>query len=228
MNARAGSQLIKDIVTEKKRLRLDILGRQGQTVGYILPLTRSAENDEYLIRQITAWRNRAKAAFLTQFTATPARTKAWLHEVVLSDDTRLMFLLYLRNQKLIGHTGFRNLTEVSAEGDNQLRGERGGSQDFMMRAQIAICSWMFEALGIRQIHSRVLSNNDYAQVIHQKLGYVVDKYVDLYVHRRKSETHLLEYGQEADRVTGQQLLYLTLNREKFYERKQHYECFRTI
>ena len=82
---------------------------------------------------MTIWRNASMSSFLTQFNATEHRTKEWLDNVILPACDRLLFELLDDQNNSIGHAGVTNFNIKSAELDNFIRGEKGGSITILLR-----------------------------------------------------------------------------------------------
>jgi RimJ/RimL family protein N-acetyltransferase len=209
-------EIVRNIINEKIPVKVPICDPQNKRIGHLSPLTVSAVENDEILEKLTQWRNRHSQHFLTRFTATPERTKAWLRDTVLPDDSRLMFLIYYKD-KLVGHNGFRHLTEFYNEGDNLIRGERGGGINFMYYACVAQTTWIFNSLGIESAKIKVLSVNEGALIISKKLGYKVEKEVNIYMREEKGEKIIGEVGEPHQLIEGEGLLYMTLTKKDYFE-----------
>lgn len=139
------------------RLHLEVHDRHGQLIGHVVPLTPATLDDE-TVAQLTRWRNLAKHAFLTQFEATPERTRRWLETTVFPDSARLMFLIHSLDRR-VGQVGLRDLTDDTVQLDNTLRGERGGAPDLMLMAHVSVMEWAFAQFSLRSIYCHVFEDN---------------------------------------------------------------------
>lgn len=162
--------VISALISGEQVLSLPILDAQGCVIGELRPLSRASLEDDALMVSITKWRNSASKSFLTQFQATPERTRLWLQNVVLCDNARLLFLIH-STTKLIGHYGFKGLTAESAEVDNLVRGESGGHPQLVHFAEIALIRWMFETFDIESLFGYVLADNWQAIELHARVGF---------------------------------------------------------
>ncbi len=152
--------------------------------GYLLPTCDLHVDDEALSAELTAWRNADVAAYPSQFTATPASTKAWLRDRVLAAPDRMLFLVANRFGRIVGHLGFANAIneECTLEMDNIVRGVKTGDAGIMTHAMVALLDWAEEKLGPREIYLRVFETNSHAIAFYEKLGFVRDRLLPLTKH----------------------------------------------
>ena len=181
-------------------------------IGLLDPITMARLDDADLIAQLTAWRNRAKGAFFTQFEATPERTRTWLARQVLPDPTRRLFTIS-DSEGPVGTIGYIHLTRRSAELDNVLRGVRRGPPGLMRAAETALVSWLFETFGLEQIESSVFEGNDAAIKLYEAIGFRVVRRVPLLLTERNGEIAFVE--SDAAAGDGPAKLVLVLKRDDF-------------
>ena len=72
---------------------LEIRHESGEYLGALTPVTQREAGDAEICALLSRWRRMYKRNFLTQFEPTPERTQRWLTNVVLPDDTRILFLV---------------------------------------------------------------------------------------------------------------------------------------
>jgi RimJ/RimL family protein N-acetyltransferase len=120
---------------------------------------------------LTAWRNRNREYFLTDFTATEAGTRRWIVDVTGPDLSRILFMLDDADGTPFGHVGLCAIAPSAAyaELDNIVRGE-GGPKGAMLVATQALGDWAREALGVRRMAVRVMADNP-AVTFYERLGY---------------------------------------------------------
>ena len=158
------------VIEGKESLVIPIRDDNGAEIGVLLPVTKMHLQVNDVIEKMTNWRNQYKDFFLTQFNATPARTKQWLEKMVLSDTTRLMFLIYCKDT-LIGHYGFKELNDDSAFLDNGMRGERGGHPLLMRYAASSLVKWLFDVMEVNMVYGYIFANNAMVVRLHRDLGW---------------------------------------------------------
>lgn len=141
----------------------------GVIVGALTPINTSSLENGTLMESITRWRIENAAAFASQFSPTVDRTRAWLRDTVLPADDRVL-LVIRHGERLIGHVGFRDLMANTYQGDNLVRGERGGGINFMRHALWAFHAWAMRYFGVRQSWSRILAQNAAAIEFNGSLG----------------------------------------------------------
>jgi RimJ/RimL family protein N-acetyltransferase len=149
---------------------IQIRKESGELLGFLAPLTTTDAADAAICEALTRWRHAARESFLTQFTATTTRTRAWLERKVLEDDTRLLFLLIEGENRPIGNIGLCDLCSTSAEIDNVLRGEVAAPR-FMYHALLALLHWAFTELHLTQLSLHVFSNNARARQLYDWVGF---------------------------------------------------------
>ncbi len=172
-------QFIYDVIQERTPLWIDIFDSQENYIGHLSPLTVSVLDNDEIIQKLTHWRNRAMRYFLTQFTATPERTKNWLANIVFKDHSSLLFLIYSRS-KLIGQYGFKELSSDSVELHNLIRGEMGGHPRLIYYAEITLIRWLFETFKVGSIYGFVLSDNAMVLNLHRSVGFRLMELIPLH------------------------------------------------
>lgn len=175
MDKRYRQEYLSRIVEGVELLEIPIHDYHGTKLGILRPVTKNILQFDEVIEKMTLWRNQNKVHFLTQFHATPERTKQWLANVVLTDSTRMLFLIY-SGETLMGHYGFKCLRDDDVEVDNLLRGERGGHPLLMRFAVSALVVWLFNVMRVNEVYGYIFANNAMALKLHKDLGFsFVDK-----------------------------------------------------
>ena len=190
----------------------------GALLGWLVPLNPALADDEEIVGFITAWRRRFMRFFMTQFTATRDRTRSWLRDVVLKDDTRILFLIRDDTGKWIGNFGTCNITSHSAELDNLIRGEKGGDRRLVFHSELALMRWLYQVLDVEAIYLHVFSHNDRTLRLHRSVGFVERRLLPL----GKEETEgLIRYFVEPgenDQQADFQLVEMAIQRRDFFAR----------
>ena len=154
--------------SSESRYKIPIVDSKNNTKGYLTPITDKSLDETQIILKLTQWRRENSQYFQTQFDPTPERTKNWLKNVVLPNDKVILFLVYY-NDELVGHYGFKDITEVMASADNLLIGEnkiRGPVSLLTMRTML---QWGFNELKLNEITGTVLKSNRAALLINKRL-----------------------------------------------------------
>lgn len=150
---------------------IPICSEQGERLGTLEPITQAMADDEELASALTRWRNNFAHCFFTQFKATPERTRNWLHNVVLKDDSRLLFLIHTPEGRLVGNFGICHVTPKIVEMDNLIRGETGGAKLLIHYSYLALLHWLIRTLEITQFYGRVFSDNAKSLRMHERMGF---------------------------------------------------------
>jgi RimJ/RimL family protein N-acetyltransferase len=140
------------------------LGIHLRMVSTINPL----EED---VIKLTNWRNQNVHSFLTEFEATPQRTRNWLTQLVANDMSRTLFMVEEVGYIPIGYIGlaFIDYSTQSAEADSVVRGTPN-HPGIMSKALTTLINWANIKLEVKQIGVRVLADNP-AIAFYQKFGF---------------------------------------------------------
>ena len=140
-------------------------------IGALYPISSIDAGIHDLASILAEWRQKHMRYFLTQFTATPERTLAWMRDVCVADNTRIMFLIReALADRLIGHVGARNIQDGKAELDNMIRGVKGGHADLMHYAVLALIDWLRNVLDVTRIYTGIFASNAPAIRFHERVG----------------------------------------------------------
>jgi hypothetical protein len=227
-------QLINSLINEEQALRIEVMIDGDTPIGYITPITKSSLEDVELIGKMTAWRNRMRTCFLTQAAVTVEKTRAFLATTVLSDPTRMLFIVHSPNQPVgtlgvkVGPPWVHGAGPRGSEGEgrrlaelaNLLRGTREGHPRLMYQAEMALMDWAFHALDVELFWTAVPSNNRLALTLHQSAGFRPTALIPLYKIEKDGQTHL-EVGdagmQSPDGLYAQRI---ELERADFMQRRE--------
>lgn len=126
-----------------------------------------------VIEDLALWRDQARDNFFARFESTPAKTKSYLENFAISDQSRLLFLIFL-DKNVVGHVGFAGLKGGEGELDNVMKSPTINAPGLMFEACRALIQWGFDYLDFKSIHLRVTSTNDRAQSLYSRLGFEVE------------------------------------------------------
>ena len=120
----------------------------------------ATEPDEQDVRRLSDWRNRHARSFLTEFDATPERTRRWLTRSIATDESRILFMIEEPDHEPVGYIGLGAIdwTNRTAEADSVVRGN-DSHPGAMSAAMHSILDWARRELGIRGVSVRVLHDN---------------------------------------------------------------------
>ena len=162
--------VIKDIISGNTSITLEIRDEDGLTVGEMFPLHIGHLNEPEIIQHLTDWRNENMDCFLTQFVATPERTSSWMEHVLFKQNDQLLFLIKI-DETLVGHFGFKRLTENDALLDNALRAARNGHPKLFTFAGKELVNWLIETFLIERIYAYVLAENVASIMMNKQIGF---------------------------------------------------------
>jgi len=166
--------------------------------GCLVPLSRLHLDDVELIRQLGEWREAHVAAYPTRFPISPERTRRWLETAVLGNPLRILFLVFDKAGRLVGHLGLANGLARPGwlEIDNVLRGKPEGERGVMTQAIHALTEWARTVLFTDGFYLRVLESNTRAIAFYHALGYQDCERSPLRWHHDGNESQLVPAGSQ--------------------------------
>jgi RimJ/RimL family protein N-acetyltransferase len=171
------------------RFVLPIFNDQSKLIGRLLCIDQGLANESSVLSDLTAWRQKYMAYFLTQFQATADRTQTWLNQVVIPSTDRILFLIETADQERIGNFGVCNIQAQTLELDNLIRGRDGGDRKLIFYAEIAMLSWAFGLLECASVCLHVFSNNEKTIALHTRVGFEPYQTSALYCSRDAQYLH---------------------------------------
>lgn len=119
--------------------------------------TNPRESD---IKHLSDWRNQHPQSFLTEFVATPERTRRWLTRSIACDDSRILFMIEESGKAPIGYIGLGSIDWATGtfEADSVVRGssQHPGAMAVAMKTLI---DWAITELQLQRASVRVLHDN---------------------------------------------------------------------
>lgn len=171
---------------------LEILNVDGETAGYLIPLTFLDLEDARAIQLLATWRDENQSAYPSRFTVTTAGTATWLKKAVLENNDRVLFWVADKNFHKIGHLGL--LREIDKDNeleiDNVVRGE-SAEPGLMSSAMRRLEQWAEEEFSKSELSLRVLMSNSRAISFYDRLGYSESSRVKLALETRGNESFLV-------------------------------------
>lgn len=207
----------KATAPEARRAAIDVRKPGGERVGCLVPVGEWLLDDPQKIALISAWRERAKRMFLTQFDSTPERTHGYVRDALIAREDRLMFLLYDDAERFVGHLGVVNVDGTSGELDNFMRGAEGGDPRLVYLAELALLDWCFSGLGLEHSDVQVLSYNWMVTSLHEEVGFAPVQVQSL---RKREEGGVVFHDVVAPAQANVSYRYtrMRLSRAAFYDR----------
>ena len=142
--------------------------------SYLRPLTKNDIENNNIVSSLAEWRTNLET-YPNKFTATFEGTKSWMERLVIEVPDRILFLLFVENNKFIGHMGFANVSNEnrSIEIDNVVRGVKFLSPGIMKEALISLMSWGWDNFKPSFYNLRTLETNIHAINFYKKIGFEV-------------------------------------------------------
>lgn len=186
--------LLDEVIAGTRPLNLDIRDEDGGVVGTLRPLTRAHLDAPDIIQKLTDWRNQNMGNFLSQFVATPQRTRDWMQTVLFKARGQMLFLVWAE-QRVVGHFGFKDLTGDDVLLDNAMRGDRAGHPRLFVFAGRALVQWLLTQAGVKRVHAYVMADNVPSIMMNKQIGFGGWARHPLLKREREGELHW-EMGPE--------------------------------
>lgn len=140
--------------------------------GHLDPISVKTLTSPESIELLAKWRSVAQEWFPSQFAVTHEGTSRWVQTQLLQRNDRILFFVTDNNSNKVGHVGlFRfNYEEGFCEIDNIVRGSdqwKGAIE----AGCAAMMTWAFENLGLNRLYLRVVSDNERAIRLYERLGF---------------------------------------------------------
>ena len=150
---------------------IQIKDLEGNTDGFLLPVSKLDLEDKNSIQLLTEWRNLHSYAFPLKTKVTEESTKEWLLKLVLKNEKRMLFWVLDINGNKIGHVGLFINLENKIELDNILRGKNNILKGIMSKS-IRTLEFLIETeLQFSKVYLKVLSSNSHAVNFYEKIDY---------------------------------------------------------
>lgn len=185
----------------------------GDSKTRLVPVGPWILQDELLIGEIAAWRQRFRNFFLDQSESTELKTFDYFKKTSIPRDDRIFFIIYLE-ELAIGHIALSNVSSTSAELDNLMRGRTGGPSTLMTMVEQTVLNWAFKTLELNAVTLRILSKNPFALSIHEELGFKETRRCSLRMIESEN-SRVLQECEFALRSTSIELIEMKLEAKEF-------------
>ena len=157
--------------------------------------------EDAVVADMARWRNRASDAFFARFPESVEGMSKYLKVNSIMREDTLLFMISCEGS-FVGHVGLKGIREDCAELDAVMRGEMFPNQPGLMgRAIERLLMWAQNVLEIGGFELRVLSSNERALALYQRLGFVVSASHALAVTTQGTLTSLIEVPDEESTVS---------------------------
>ncbi len=156
-------------------LSIDIFDEAGLPCGKLVPVGEWILDDEEKIELMKNWRKNAMRMFFAQFESTFDSTLAYLKNFSIGLKDRILFIILDGKGNFIGHIGFSNIGQKSAELDNLMRGVSGGAPRLIFNSELCALKWCFENFNVEKIIAKVISYNWLVIELHKEVGFDIEE-----------------------------------------------------
>lgn len=161
---------------------LPVHDETSELIAFLRPVTANyMKTIPKCVELMSKWRVENPTISTGTFVVTHERTKKWLDNSVIDNDSRIMFMIFDLQNNAIGHIGFSafNYTEKSAEIDSVVRGVKHCLPGLMHFVVKTIIDWGYKTLGLKSICLKVFKDNDHAIKFYRACGFCENGLISL-------------------------------------------------
>ncbi|OUU15144.1 MAG: hypothetical protein CBB97_24245 [Candidatus Endolissoclinum sp. TMED37] len=162
--------LLRQVRVGTFELKIGITNEVSDLDAYLKPVTLETLGDSNILKALTIWRNANMENFMTNFEATPERTRLYLKNTLNEYSRQMLFLIY-EGGELVGQVGFKDLNAEEAIMDNGMRGERSQNPKIMVHAHRALAIWLFKEAKIKQMIGWLFADNITGIMMNKQIGW---------------------------------------------------------
>ena len=161
---------INQVMEGEAELVIPIEDDEGTMIGELVPITKLDLDDYDILTSLTNWRNTNKEMFLTQFEATPERTKIYLEKITRRNSSQTLFKV-MENGRLVGQVGWKDLNVESAIIDNGMKGEKSENPKILIFAHKSLISWLLKNSVLRELTGWLFADNIPGIMMNRQIGW---------------------------------------------------------
>ena len=137
----------------------------------LVPLSHMHIESSKIVEELCNLRNDFISIYPNSSPADFSSTQIWLKELVISNDSRILFLVVDKKNRIHGHLGLWQRDDLNLELDNVLKAPHSKVPGLFGAAVIAIEKWINELVNVSELKLRVLESNEHAIKFYVKNGY---------------------------------------------------------
>lgn len=191
--------------------------------GELVAVTMNDSENQRSIALLAQWREKSQSWFPSQFKVTLEGTKKWTVEQLMNKNDRLLFWVMGKDENNrpipIGHVGLYRFLydEKACELDNIIRGVDNKISGIMTAACRRLMAWCFTELEMETLYLRVVSDNDRAIRMYEKLGYREIQRVPLRFEQKDGESFWKEVTDSPYLEIKRYFVTMKVTKTEFYQ-----------
>ena len=137
----------------------------------LIPIGPWILDQDPVVRALATWRFENKDHFFARFPYSHEGMRRYLENFSLGESDRILFLIKSEDSQLIGHLGLAAKSASLAEVDAIMLAPSSTARGVMFGCLQELIRWSIEECEIQEFELEVLSTNDRAIKLYQKLGF---------------------------------------------------------
>ena len=151
--------------------KIQILDDFDEPMGSLVPVGTWTLEDKSILGEIVSWRNRFNKMFPTRTTVDIESTINFLDQTYIINPNAILFLIYTKDQELIGHIGLSNLDRDAFELTNLIRGASGGGDQIIYHTEMTLITLGFQITEKSECFVELMSYNWIVRDLHERVGF---------------------------------------------------------
>lgn len=159
--------------------------------AYLIPVTELIFEYPKYIEIMAEWRKNNPTVSNKYFQVTTESTKNWIKNIILDDNTKILFLIFDSNFVPIGQMGLSNINFEKKSGFIYavIKGDKNAQKGIMEWSLREMTSWGDKELGICEYYLDVQEMNERAIRLYQRVGFVPVARIPLEKREMGEEIH---------------------------------------
>lgn len=126
-----------------------------------------------IVDSMTNWRAQFASNYFARFPPSTESMRAYLAKKKVSSTDAILFVIEEEDARILGHLGLKNVTPHVAEVDSVIKNPESRVPRVMECALDRLMTWSQSELGIEELSLEVISHNERARSLYERLGFSV-------------------------------------------------------
>lgn len=126
-----------------------------------------------IVDSMTNWRAQFASNYFARFPPSTESMRAFLAKNKVESTDAILFIIEEENSRVLGHLGLKNVTPHAGEVDSVIKNPESRLPRVMECALDRLITWSQGELGVEELSLEVISHNERARSLYERLGFSV-------------------------------------------------------